>query len=188
MDQATHNRIVSFIWGIADDVLRDLFRRAKYPDVILPMCVIHRLDAVLEPTKATAELKDGDVTTLLAFQGAELVGFAQVQLKAAPSCVTSERPIELHRFYFLKSAQGQGLAAPLMHSALEAARELGGLCIWLGVWERNPRAIAFYLKSGFVKTGSDAFIVGGDRQTDFVFVCLLGTEVARAASEEVPSK
>jgi hypothetical protein len=36
MDQATHNRIVSFLWGIADDVLRDLFRRGKYPDVILP--------------------------------------------------------------------------------------------------------------------------------------------------------
>ncbi len=51
MNQATHNKIVSFIWGIADDVLRDLFRRGKYPDVILPMFVIRRLDAVLEPTK-----------------------------------------------------------------------------------------------------------------------------------------
>jgi len=51
MNQATHNRIVSFIWGIADDVLRDLFKRGKYPDVILPMCVIRRMDAVLEPTK-----------------------------------------------------------------------------------------------------------------------------------------
>ena len=53
MDHATHNKIVSFIWGIADDVLRDLFRRGKYPDVILPMCVIRRMDAVLEPTKKT---------------------------------------------------------------------------------------------------------------------------------------
>src|SRR5450631_2965894 len=51
MDQVTHNKIVSFIWGIADDVLRDLFKRGKYPDVILPMCVIRRMDAVLEPTK-----------------------------------------------------------------------------------------------------------------------------------------
>jgi type I restriction enzyme M protein len=51
VDQATHNKIVSFVWGIADDVLRDLFKRGKYPDVILPMCVIRRLDAVLEPTK-----------------------------------------------------------------------------------------------------------------------------------------
>jgi len=51
VDQASHNKIVSFIWGIADDVLRDLFKRGKYPDVILPMCVIRRMDAVLEPTK-----------------------------------------------------------------------------------------------------------------------------------------
>jgi type I restriction enzyme M protein len=51
VDQAAHNKIVSFIWGIADDVLRDLFKRGKYPDVILPMCVIRRMDAVLEPTK-----------------------------------------------------------------------------------------------------------------------------------------
>jgi type I restriction enzyme M protein len=51
MDQTIHNKIVSFIWGIADDVLRDLFKRGKYPDVILPMCVIRRMDAVLEPTK-----------------------------------------------------------------------------------------------------------------------------------------
>ena len=58
MDHSAHNKIVSFIWGIADDVLRDLFRRGKYPDVILPMCVLRRLDAVLEPTKqAVLEIK-----------------------------------------------------------------------------------------------------------------------------------
>jgi type I restriction enzyme M protein len=51
MDQATHSKIVSFIWNIADDVLRDVFVRGKYRDVILPMCVLRRLDAVLEPTK-----------------------------------------------------------------------------------------------------------------------------------------
>src|SRR5712692_8853197 len=51
MDQATHNKIVSFIWNIADDVLRDVFVRGKYRDVILPMCVLRRMDAVLEPTK-----------------------------------------------------------------------------------------------------------------------------------------
>jgi type I restriction enzyme M protein len=50
-DQTTHNKIVSFIWGIADDVLRDLFKRGKYPNVILPMCVLRRLDGVLEPSK-----------------------------------------------------------------------------------------------------------------------------------------
>jgi type I restriction-modification system DNA methylase subunit len=44
MGQATHNKIVSFIWGIADDVLRDLFKRGNYPDKILPMYVIPRMN------------------------------------------------------------------------------------------------------------------------------------------------
>src|SRR5688572_21791892 len=53
------NWITSFIWGIADDVLRDVFVRGKYRDVILPMIVIRRLDAVLEPTKQTVlDMKD----------------------------------------------------------------------------------------------------------------------------------
>ena len=51
MNSAQHNKIVTFIWGIADDVLRDLYVRGKYRDVILPMTVLRRLDAVLEPTK-----------------------------------------------------------------------------------------------------------------------------------------
>src|SRR5215470_9100368 len=51
MNHITHNAIVNFIWGIADDVLRDVYVRGKYRDVILPMTVIRRLDAVLEPTK-----------------------------------------------------------------------------------------------------------------------------------------
>src|SRR5437870_12253716 len=51
MDQAQHNAIANFIWNIADDVRRDLYVRGKYRDVILPMTVLRRLDAVLEPTK-----------------------------------------------------------------------------------------------------------------------------------------
>lgn len=51
MDNQVHNQIVSFIWGIADDCLRDVYVRGKYRDVILPMTVIRRLDAMLEETK-----------------------------------------------------------------------------------------------------------------------------------------
>lgn len=51
MDHSAHNRIVSFIWSIADDCLRDVFVRGKYRDVILPMFVLRRLDCLLEPTK-----------------------------------------------------------------------------------------------------------------------------------------
>src|SRR5438046_8145540 len=63
MEQGQLNWIANFIWGIADDVLRDLYVRGKYRDVILPMTVLRRLDAVLEPTKQgvldTKALLDG---------------------------------------------------------------------------------------------------------------------------------
>ena len=51
MNQKVHNQIVSFIWSIADDVLRDVFVRGKYRDIILPFTVLRRLDALLVPTK-----------------------------------------------------------------------------------------------------------------------------------------
>jgi type I restriction enzyme M protein len=55
MDQATHSKVVSFVWGIADDSLRDLFKRGKYPDVILPICVLRCMDVVLESVKQQAK-------------------------------------------------------------------------------------------------------------------------------------
>ena len=51
MDHATHSNMVNFIFGIADDVLRDIYVRGNYRGVILPMTVLRRLDAVLEPIK-----------------------------------------------------------------------------------------------------------------------------------------
>lgn len=52
MNTTVHNKLVSFIWSIADDCLRDVYVRGKYLDVILPMVVLRRLDVLLEPTKA----------------------------------------------------------------------------------------------------------------------------------------
>ncbi len=51
MDHSVHNKLVSFIWNIADDCLRDVYVRGKYRDVILPMVVLRRLDTLLEPSK-----------------------------------------------------------------------------------------------------------------------------------------
>jgi len=63
MEDAAHNQMVSLIWNIADDVLRDVFLRGQYRDVILPMIVLRRLDALLEPTKAEvdAEVKENGI-------------------------------------------------------------------------------------------------------------------------------
>ena len=69
MNQSVHNRLISFIWSIADDCLRDVYVRGKYRDVILPMVVLRRFDALLEPTKNT-------VMEELAFQRDE-AGFTE---------------------------------------------------------------------------------------------------------------
>ncbi|MBZ0111249.1 MAG: GNAT family N-acetyltransferase [Thermoanaerobaculia bacterium] len=135
------------------------------------------LEAHLESAYGEAqqgdEIADPDVRTLLAFRSKELIGFTQVRRKVFPACVVAEKPVELHRFYLARAARGTGAAKPLMLRAREAARELGGLHLWLGVWERNPRAIAFYRKSGFAKVGSHEFVVGSDTQTDWVFIAAL---------------
>jgi type I restriction enzyme M protein len=55
MDNSVHNKLVSFIWSIADDELRDVYVRGKYRDVILPMFVLRRLDCLLEETDTTVQ-------------------------------------------------------------------------------------------------------------------------------------
>jgi len=135
----------------------------------------------------TAEIQDPEVTTLLAVHEGALVGFAQLRRKAAPACVDVEHPVELHRFYVLRSQHGTGLGARLMQAARTAAQELGGHHIWLGVWERNARALAFYRKAGFVEVGSHVFMVGSDPQTDLVLVSPLpAVQVSAASSGEHP--
>ena len=69
-----------------------------------------------------------------------------------------------------------------MQAARTAAQELGGQHIWLGVWERNARALAFYRKKGFVEVGSHVFMVGSDPQTDLVLVSPLPAVQEGAAS------
>ena len=116
------------------------------------------------------ELGDPALVTLLAYRGEILVAYAQVGYRSPPPCVTSERPIEVHRFYVDRPAHGSGVAQRLMAAARAVAGEYGGLHLWLGVWERNSRALAFYRRAGFVDVGSTDFYVGSDRQTDRVLV------------------
>ncbi len=121
-------------------------------------------------TQQSRELADPGVITLLAYCDDVLVAYAQVRCHPAPSCVTQDQPVELHRFYVDRSAHGSGVAAELMSAAHGAAQELGGSHLWLGVWERNARAMAFYSKMGFRAVGSQDFYLGAERQKDHVFV------------------
>jgi diamine N-acetyltransferase len=115
-----------------------------------------------------AEFVDPDIRTLVADQGGLLVAFTQLRRGPSPPCVTLPSPVEVWRFYVDKPWHGRGVARHLMDAALDTARELGGSSVWLSVWERNPRAIAFYTKCGFSDVGSKLFLVGTDRQTDRV--------------------
>jgi len=122
------------------------------------------------PAQQGAELRDPAWTTLLAEEGTTLAGYAQIRTGPAPSCVTGESPIELYRFYVDSPWQGRGVAGVLMQAVKDRARRRGANSLWLGVWERNARAQAFYRKHGFVKVGRQVFVVGTDPQTDDVML------------------
>ena len=118
----------------------------------------------------TAELTDPAVITLLVDAGGQTIAYAQLRTGHAPGCVTGPRPIELWRFYIARDWHGRGIAQVLMDRVLAEAREAGAETMWLGVWERNARALAFYGKSGFADVGEHVFLFGTDPQTDRVMV------------------
>lgn len=111
--------------------------------------------------------------TLLAEVEGSLAGYAQLRWQTPPACVTGARPIELYRFYVGKDWQGRGIAQRLMSEVRTTAAQLGSRTLWLGVWEHNPRAQAFYAKCDFRDVGSHDFVLGTDRQTDRIMVISL---------------
>src|SRR5688572_22425650 len=108
-------------------------------------------------TQQRRELEDPDCITLLGESEGKAIAFAQIRRGPAAACVDGEAPVEIARFYVAREFHGQGIAQTLMDAAKSAAVSLGGVTLWLGVWERNPRALAFYEKSGFRDVGSHTF-------------------------------
>ena len=120
-----------------------------------------------------AELADPDVSTLLAELDGRLTGYTQLRVGSTPSCVTGESPVELWRFYVAAAWHGRGVAQRLMNEVEIGARRPGPKTLWLGVWERNDRARAFYAKCGFADVGEHVFLFGTDPQTDRVMTMTL---------------
>jgi len=116
------------------------------------------------------ELADEANTFLLAFvEGKELPGgYAKLRTGTTDSSVSGRDPIELHRLYVDRSAIGRGVGAALMRASLDAARLSGHRTLWLGVWERNTRAISFYEQWQFATVGEHKFRLGSDNQTDLI--------------------
>jgi ribosomal protein S18 acetylase RimI-like enzyme len=144
--------------------------RETFADGSTPQDMALHLTQAYGTPQQGQELADPDITTLLVEADGHLAGFAQVRTGETPECVTGESPVELWRFYIAQLWHGRGVAQALMQRVELEARRRGARTLWLGVWERNARAIAFYQKSGFSDAGSHVFMVGTDAQTDRILV------------------
>jgi diamine N-acetyltransferase len=132
------------------------------------------LAEAVTPDRQATEIADSAGAVLLAEHisesgDAELVGYAHLVSGDAPAAVRGAAPLELKRLYVARAWHGRRVAQRLMEAAIDAARARGAQTLWLGVWERNPRAVAFYAKYGFARVGEHTFVLGGDAQTDWIF-------------------
>ena len=114
------------------------------------------------------ELLDPDVVTLLVERDGELVGFAQLRRRPLPSEMQAPADCELWRIYLDRSCHGSGIGRSLLDEVGSVARSVAERGVWLAVWERNARAIAFYEKHGFEVVGRQPFHVGAVVHEDLV--------------------
>lgn len=126
------------------------------------------LNSAFNEAVLVGELTDPASCFLIAYSGETAVGYTKLRTGPAPDEVGDPNAIELQRIYVLKAWLGHKIGAALMQASLNEAVAKGHNTIWLGVWERNPRAIAFYQKWGFEQVGTHIFEVGDDPQTDWV--------------------
>lgn len=149
--------------ALAERVFRETFGPDNAPADIDLYCL-----QAYSPALQAAEIASPAIHTLVASGPDALVAFAQLRDGPAPAEVTGPAPIELVRFYVDRPLHGTGLAQRLMEAVVADARARGARTLWLGVWERNPRAQAFYRKAGFVDVGAQQFRLGREVQTDRV--------------------
>ncbi|MGN6525138.1 MAG: GNAT family N-acetyltransferase [Burkholderiaceae bacterium] len=113
------------------------------------------------------------VTLLATLDGAP-AGYAHVRRGTPAACVPDRGAAELSRLYLLASAQGRGAGAALMRRALAEAAALGARTLWLGVYDRNVKAVRFYEAWGFAQVGTHAFEFGGRVYADPVMARAIG--------------
>ncbi|MFC4618907.1 GNAT family N-acetyltransferase [Camelliibacillus cellulosilyticus] len=100
----------------------------------------------------------------------EVAGYLKVNINDAQTEEMGDEALEIERIYIKNEFQKQGLGKCLMNKVLEIAMKRNKKKIWLGVWEKNKNAIAFYKKMGFVQAGSHSFYMGDEKQTDIIMV------------------
>jgi ribosomal protein S18 acetylase RimI-like enzyme len=118
--------------------------------------------------RQTAELVQPASIFLIAEVGGAAAGYAKLHAGEPAEGIEGARPIELVRLYAAREWLGRGIGEALMRACLDEARRAGYETIWLGVWERNERAQAFYRKWDFRAVGEHMFQLGSDQQRDIL--------------------
>ncbi len=96
------------------------------------------------------------------------VGYIKLNERNAQNEQFDVPSIELERFYIQRNFQGQNIGQQVLQKVIQIAKEKEVDFLWLGVWDRNHKAIRFYERHGFVKFGSHPYFLGNDEQTDFL--------------------
>ena len=123
--------------------------------------------AFSEAQQATELADPGSIFHIAEINGVA-VGYALLRCGSVPAAVTNDQPIELVRLYVSREYLGCRVGAGLMRVCISEASQLGYRILWLGVWEHNHRAQAFYRKWDFRVVGTHIFQLGGDAQTDLL--------------------
>ncbi len=105
---------------------------------------------------------------LLAYSGDVVAGYAKLREAIQPKKLQNVKTLEIARIYAMTSMIGKGVGHLLMQTSISVAKEKGKEIIWLGVWEKNIRAIDFYKKWGFEKFDVSDFLLGDDLQCDWL--------------------
>lgn len=126
------------------------------------------LNTNLSIEKLSKELLNEHTQFYFASLENRVIGYLKVNLDDAQTEIHDSNCMEIERIYVLKEFHGKQIAPVLLKKAIEIARIKDSNYIWLGVWEKNERAINFYLKNGFVEFGKHLFQLGNDQQTDIM--------------------
>ncbi|MEO8430075.1 MAG: GNAT family N-acetyltransferase [Acidobacteriota bacterium] len=148
---------------LADRTFRETFGPANTPENLDAHCA----SAFSEEIQGR-EIADSLYENVVVDRDGELISYAQMRWVEPPPCVPGRRPAEILRLYVDRPWHGRGLARIVMEELLARAAAGGAGTVWLGVWEHNPRAIAFYRKCGFRDVGEHVFRVGDDPQRDLI--------------------
>lgn len=116
----------------------------------------------------TVELNNRFTEFYFAHLENKVIGYLKINFGQAQTAITDHTALEIERIYVLKEFYGEGAGQVLYDAALEIAKKRKAPYLWLGVWEENQRAIAFYKKNGLVAFGKHIFILGEDQQTDIL--------------------